>query len=176
MRRDVERPRTVARPALKCGAHHADAAADPASGGRAIGGLAIGALAERAGVTPEAVRYYEREGVIPPAARTGAGRYRTYGEADAERLRFVRRARDLGFSLGEVRELLALAAGERGRPCAEVNRIASAHLTTVDAKLAQLGALRAELARLVAACDRAAALADCSLLGALSGAPGPGVE
>jgi len=109
--------------------------------------------------------------VIPPAVRTGAGQYRTYGEADAERLRFVRRARDLGFSLGEVRELLALAAGDRGRPCAEVNRIASAHLATVDAKLAQLGELRAELARLVATCDRDAAPADCSLLGALSGVP-----
>ncbi|MDQ6926730.1 MAG: MerR family DNA-binding protein, partial [Candidatus Eremiobacteraeota bacterium] len=113
---------------------------------RASGALAIGALAARAGVTPEAVRYYEREGVIPPAVRTGAGRYRMYGEDDAERLRFVRRARDLGFSLGEVRELLALAAGEREHPCAEVNRIACAHLATVDAKLAQLGALRAELA------------------------------
>lgn len=148
-----------------------------ASAGSSRGGavapsaLTIGRLAAVAGVTPEAVRYYEREGVIPPAARTGAGRYRAYTNADAERLRFVRRARDLGFSLGEVRELLALAAGDRGRPCAEVNRIAGAHLAQVDAKLAQLGALRRELARLVAACDRDAPVADCSLLGALSGAP-----
>lgn len=137
--------------------------------------LTIGALAARAGVTPEAVRYYEREGVIPPAVRAGAGRYRAYTEADAERLRFVRRARDLGFRLDEVRELLALAAGDRGRPegrsCAEVNRIASAHLAQVDAKLAQLRAMRGELARLVAACDRDAAVTDCSLLGALSGVP-----
>lgn len=155
--------------AMRCTARHMQAAEN------ASARLAIGALAARAGVTPEAVRYYEREGVIPPAARAGPGQYRTYGEADAERLRFVRRARDLGFSLGEVRELLALAAGDRRRLCAEVNRIACAHLATVDAKLAQLGALRAELARLVAACHRDAALDDCSLLGALSGAPARGV-
>lgn len=85
----------------------------PAAEG-APGRFTVSALAARAGITPEAVRYYEREGVIPPATRTGAGRYRTYGEADAERLRFVRRARDLGFSLAEVRELLALAAEDRG--------------------------------------------------------------
>lgn len=141
-----------------------------ATGDLTIDALTIGALAAQAGVTPEAVRYYEREGVIPPAARTGAGRYRAYAPADAERLRFVRRARDLGFSLDTVRELLALAAGDGGRPCAEVNRIAGAHLAQVNAKLAQLRALRGELARLVAACDRDAPLAECSLLGALSGA------
>ena len=130
--------------------------------------LTIGELAAHAGVTPEAIRYYEREGVIPPAARGGAGHYRRYGAADAERLRFVRRARDLGFSLDEVRELLALAAEDPDRPCGEVNRIASAHLAQVEAKLAQLRALRAELGRLIAACDSNVALADCRLLGALN--------
>ena len=131
--------------------------------------LSIGALAEQTGVTPEAIRYYEREGVIPPATRTGAGSYRQYGTADAERLRFVRRARDLGFSLEEVRELLALASGDPNRPCGNVNQIAHAHLAQVDAKLAQLRALRRELNRLIASCDRDASLADCSLLTALSG-------
>jgi DNA-binding transcriptional MerR regulator len=133
--------------------------------------LTIGELAARTGVTSEAIRYYEREGVIPPASRAGAGSYRQYGIADAERLRFVRRARDLGFSLEEVRELLALAAGDRNRPCGDVNQIAHSHLAQVDAKLAQLRALRRELNRLIEACDRDAALADCSLLSALS-APG----
>ena len=131
--------------------------------------LTIGELAERAGVTAEAIRYYEREGVIPPAARGGAGRYRLYGVADAERLRFVRRARELGFSLEEVRELLALAADDPTRPCGEVNRIARTHLAQVEAKLAQLTALRTELHRLIDACDADVLLADCSLLGALSG-------
>ena len=130
--------------------------------------LTIGELAERTGVTPETIRYYEREGVIPPAPRTGAGGYRQYGTADAERLRFVRRARDLSFSLDEVRELLALAAGDPSRRCDDVNQIAHAHLAQVDAKLGQLRALRRELNRLIDACDRDASLADCSLLSALS--------
>ena len=130
--------------------------------------LTIGELAERTGVTAEAIRYYEREGVIPRASRTGAGSYRQYGPADAERLRFVRRARELGFSLDEVRELLTLAAGDPERPCGDVNQIAHTHLAQVDAKLAQLRALRRELNRLIEACDRDAPLADCSLLSALS--------
>lgn len=133
--------------------------------------LSIGELAIRAGVTPETIRYYEREGVIPRAERRGAGQYRRYATGDADRLRFVRRARDLGFSLDEVRELLDLAAGARGGPCAEVNRIARAHLAQVDAKLAQLASLRAELDRLVVACDRDAAAAGCTLLSALGSAP-----
>jgi DNA-binding transcriptional MerR regulator len=133
--------------------------------------LTIGELAARTGVTAETIRYYEREGVIPPAERRGSGQYRRYAAADAERLRFVRRARDLGFSLDEVRELLDLAAGQRGGPCAEVNRMARAHLAQVDVKLAQLAALRTELGRLVASCDRGGAVANCSLLSALSGAP-----
>lgn len=130
--------------------------------------LTIGELAQRTGVTPEAIRYYEREGVIPPASRVGAGSYRQYGAADAQRLRFVRRARDLGFSLDEVRELLTLAAGDPNKPCDDVNQIAHAHLAQVDAKLKQLRALRRELNRLIDACDRDAALVDCSLLSALS--------
>lgn len=159
--RDARRRTTPMRQPTARAARDDEAASTP---------LTIGRLAAAAGVTPEAVRYYEREGVIPPAARTGAGRYRAYTDADAERLRFVRRARTLGFSLDEVRELLGLAA-DRGHPCAEVNRIAGAHLAQVDAKLAQLRALRRELARLVAACDRDAGIADCTLLGALSGTP-----
>lgn len=132
-------------------------------------GLTIGELAARTGVTAEAIRYYEREGVVPPAARGGAGRYRRYGEADAERLRFIRRARDLGFSLDEVRGLLALADGDPARPCDDVNRIARAHLAQVDAKLAQLGALRAELEGVIEACGGVVPVAECRILGALAG-------
>ena len=142
----------------------APAAAAPAEG------LTIGGLAARTGVTPEAIRYYEREGVVPPAARAGSGQYRRYGEADAERLRFIRRARDLGFSLDEVRGLLALAEGDPGRPCEDVNRIARAHLAQVDAKLAQLAALRAELDRVIGACGGVVPVGECRILGALSDA------
>ena len=143
-------------------------ASGDASRGRSSG-LRIGELAAQAGVTAEAVRYYEREGVVPRAAREGPGRYREYGSADVERLRFIRRARDLGFSLDEVRELLAMADGNPGRPCTDVNRIARAHLEQVDAKLAQLAALRAELDRVINACDGVVSVANCRILGALNG-------
>lgn len=134
--------------------------------------VTIGELAEQAGVTAEAVRYYEREGVIPPARRGGAGRYRRYTGADVQRVRFIRRARDLGFSLDEVRGLLGLAEGALDAPCADVMRIARAHLAEVDLKLRQLGQLRTELARIVEACDDSAPIAECRVLGALSGTNG----
>ncbi|HEX5829385.1 MAG TPA: helix-turn-helix domain-containing protein [Gemmatimonadaceae bacterium] len=132
--------------------------------------LTIGELARRTGVSAETIRYYEREGVVPPASRAGAGRYRRYVAADAERLRFVRRARELGFGLDEVRELLALAAGDPRRPCDEVDRIALAHLRAVEAKLAELARLRDELVRVIASCRGGDAVAACRILGAL-GAP-----
>ena len=132
--------------------------------------LTIGELATRSGVTPEAIRYYEREGVVPRATRSGAGRYRYYGDSDVERLLFIRRARELGFSLNEVRELLALADQRPNRPCNDVNRIARAHREQVDAKLARLTALRAELDRVISECHGVVPLADCRILGALSGA------
>src|SRR5688572_27442780 len=98
--------------------------------------LVIGELAARAGTTPETIRYYERVGVLPRPARSGGGRYRMYGSSDVERLTFVRRARELGFSLDEVRELLQLADHPE-RPCTDVDRLARAHLGAVDAKLNQ---------------------------------------
>lgn len=131
--------------------------------------LTIGELATRTGVSPEAIRYYEREGVVPTALRGGPGRYRQYGETDAERLRFIRRARELGFSLDEVRELLTLAAGSPNQPCTDVNRIARVHLAQVDAKLAQLSLLRKELDRVIGECEGVVPVADCRILGALSG-------
>jgi DNA-binding transcriptional MerR regulator len=133
-------------------------------------GLAIGELAACTGVTAETIRYYEREGVIPAAARRGAGRYRRYEARDAERLRFVRRARDLGFSLDEVRELLALAARDSGDQCENVGSIARAHLAQVNEKIAHLLALQAELTHVVGACRGGAGQPGCGILGALSGA------
>lgn len=147
----------------------ASGAAAAAEGRATPGTLTIGELATCTGVTPETIRYYEREGVIPRAERHGAGQYRRYGARDAARLRFVRRTRDLGFSLAEVRELLDLANGEGAGPCVEVNRIARSHLAQVDAKLAQLAALRAELGHLVRVCERGDTVVGCGLLNALSG-------
>lgn len=129
----------------------------------------IGELAEATGVTRETIRFYERVGVLPRPARTGAGDYRRYTRADTERVRFVRRARDLGFDLDEVRGLLALAAGDQARSCAEVNVVARLHLAQVDEKLARLTALRAELSRLIRSCTRDVVIANCTLLNALNG-------
>ena len=128
----------------------------------------IGELATQTGVSVEAIRFYEREGVIPRAARGGAGRYRRYDTADAERLRFVRHARELGFSLDNVRELLSLAGGGPTRHCTDVNRIARSHLAEVESKLARLTALRVELQRLIRECDEIVPVAECRILAALS--------
>jgi Zn(II)-responsive transcriptional regulator len=133
------------------------------------GGLAIGELAARTGVTAETIRYYERVGVIPAAVRNGSGQYRRYADADTARLRFIRRARDLGFSLDEVRGLLALAEGSPDHSCAEVNRIATVHLAQVEDKLAQLARLRDELERVLASCGGVELpVAECGILAALS--------
>ena len=131
-------------------------------------GLLIGELAGLTGVTPETIRYYERERVIPRAKRGGSGRYRRYDRADADRLRFVKRARDLGFSLDDVRELLALAESDPSKPCGDVGQIARAHIAAVTEKIARLKKLRRELAVLTADCDPAAAVAECKLLSALN--------
>ena len=133
--------------------------------------LVIGELAARTGTTPEAIRYYERVGVLSPPERRGAGRYRRYGPADVERLGFVRRARELGFSLDEVRELLGLA-DQPERSCAEVDQLARAHLAAVNEKIAHLAALRTELERVIGNCQGGLVVADCRILAAL-GEPAP---
>jgi DNA-binding transcriptional MerR regulator len=136
------------------------------------GSLTIGALAARTGVTAETIRYYERVGVLPRPSRRAAGPthagYRRYGPADVSRLAFVHRARELGFSLDEVRQLLSLAR-DPARPCAEVDALARAHLAKVDAKLAELAALRAELGLVISKCRGGMDVAECRILGALGG-------
>ena len=131
-------------------------------------GLSIGALADLTGVTPEAIRFYEREGIMPAPVRRGTGRYRRYGSVDVERLRFVRRARDLDFSLEDIRELMALASSQSGQPCSDVRSVAHDHLARVDARLAQLSRLRDKLATLVRDCDTGNSINDCALVRALN--------
>jgi DNA-binding transcriptional MerR regulator len=128
----------------------------------------IGELAAQTGCTPEAVRFYERDGVLPGAERRGGGRYRRYSAADVERVRFLKRARDLGFSLAEVRELMALAASDPQRPCAEVDALARAHLARVEEKIAQLTSLRDELRQVIQGCRGGLGIGDCRILSALS--------
>lgn len=98
--------------------------------------IAIGAVSKHTGTNVETIRYYERVGLLPAPARSSGG-YRLYGTDHVKRLNFIRRARVLGFSLAEVRRLLALA-DQRRRPCAEVRGVAAAHLEVVKGKIADL--------------------------------------
>lgn len=107
-------------------------------------------LARRTGCNLETVRYYEKVGLLPEPPRTEKG-YRSYKSGHERRLRFVMRARELGFSLDEVRTLLRLV-GERDQPCAEASRLASIHLADVQAKIADLRRMEAALAEAVARC------------------------
>jgi DNA-binding transcriptional MerR regulator len=127
--------------------------------------IGIGSLAKRAGVGIDTVRYYERAGLLAPSGRLASG-YRRYTELELARLRFIRRAQALGFTLNEVRELLALSAR---RDVARVKRSAQAKLVAVDKKIAALEKVRAGLATLVAACPGHGRAADCPILKALGG-------
>lgn len=127
--------------------------------------LTIGKLAAATGVNIETIRYYERAGLIAAPART-TGNYRAYAPADVARLRFIKRTRDLGFSLEQVRALLGIAR-ERERDCRTVDAIAIQHLAEVDRKIADLKALRRELADAVASCA-GGTVAECRILEAFS--------
>ena len=112
--------------------------------------LSIGALSQHTGVHIETIRYYERIKMFAAPPRTGGGR-RVYGERHRRTLGFIRRARDLGFNLNEIRALLDL--DEPGRAsCAEVREIANRHLANVRAKLADLARLEAVLSETVGQC------------------------
>lgn len=123
--------------------------------------MKIGELAKATGTKIETVRFYEKAGLLPAPARTDAN-YRSYGKAHLQRLSFVRRARDLGFSLDAVRELLALA-DDRSKPCGAVDAIASGHLAEVERKIADLAAMRDELRRVIGSCQRDT-VADCKII------------
>lgn len=125
----------------------------------------IGALAEATDTKVETVRYYERIGLLPEPART-AGNYRAYTSEHLARLSFVRRARDLGFTLDQIRELLGFADQEDNDCCA-VDAVARDHLADIDRKISDLKALRRELNGLLSQCRRGT-IADCRIIGALS--------
>lgn len=127
--------------------------------------MGIGTLAKRGGVGIDTVRYYERSGLLAPSQRLASG-YRRYTPLELARLRFIRRAQALGFTLSEVRELLALSAK---RDVARVKRSAQAKLEHVDQKIAALQKIREGLATLVAACPGHGRAADCPILQALGG-------
>jgi MerR family copper efflux transcriptional regulator len=129
--------------------------------------LSIGTVAERAGVGIDTIRYYEREGLMPEPARRASG-YRVYDESAVQRLRFIRRAKELGFTLAEIGELLALSA-DRDRGVAGVRRRAEARLEAVEQRLRELRRVQRGLKQLIDACPGHGDLAGCPILRALSG-------
>ena len=112
--------------------------------------MTIGGLSAATGVNVETIRYYERTRLLPAPPRSPGGR-RLYGRADVARLRFVRRSRLLGFTLDEIRRLLALSEGG-SRSCAEVRTLALAHLAEVRARIADLRRMEATLAEAASRC------------------------
>jgi Hg(II)-responsive transcriptional regulator len=127
--------------------------------------LTIGKVARRAGVGVETVRFYEREGLVAAPARKKSG-YRQYGEDVVTRLRFIRRAKELGFSLREIRELLALRL-ERGACSADVKKRAEAKIADIEAKIRDLQRTRDVLRKLTDACPDHGPVSDCPILEAL---------
>ena len=126
--------------------------------------LGIGQLAERGGVGIDTVRYYERNGLLAPRDRLTSG-YRRYGELEVARLRFIRRAQALGFTLKEIKDLLALSAQ---RDVGRVKRSAQAKLRDVETRIADLVRVRDGLATLIDACPGHGRSADCPILRALT--------
>jgi DNA-binding transcriptional MerR regulator len=126
--------------------------------------LGIGQLAKRGGVRVDTLRYYERNGLLAARSRLASG-YRRYGEVELARLRFIRRAQALGFTLKEIKQLLAVSAQ---RDVARVKRSAQTKLKDVQARIAALERVRDGLATLVAACPGHGRAAGCPILRALT--------
>lgn len=132
-----------------------------------MGSLTIGQLADQTGVSVETVRFYERRGLIEDPPRRPSG-YRQYPLATVERISFIRRAKELGFSLDEIGELLRL----RSRPAGnreEVWAKTRAKIVDIDRKLADLSRMRTSLQELADACARGDVTEDCPILAALDG-------
>jgi len=127
--------------------------------------LGIGQLARRAGVAIDTIRYYERSHLLDPATRLASG-YRRYGERELKRLRFIRRAKALGFTLDEIRGLLTLS---EQRDVAVVKQAAQAKLTDIEQRIAELQRIRRGLRTLLAVCPGHGRSEACPILNALSG-------
>lgn len=123
--------------------------------------LTIGGMAKKTGAKVQTIRYYEQIGLMPEPGRTAGGQ-RRYGDAELDRLSFIRHARQLGFSLDTIRELLDLS-DYPNRPCDEADAIARRQLKQVEQRIARLEALRTELERMVHECS-GGRMADCRVL------------
>lgn len=132
--------------------------------------LTIGQLARLGGVGVETVRFYERQGLLAEPARKESG-YRQYAEDVVARLRFIRRAKDLGFSLKEIAELLALRF-ESDTSCAEVREKAAAKIADIEAKIESLQRMKAALMTVTSQCSGRGPTSECPILDALDGEEG----
>ena len=132
---------------------------------RRSGDFTIGSLSRRTAVNIETIRYYERAGLMPAPPRTSGG-HRLYGSDHERRLKFIRRSRELGFSVDEVRALLGLVDG--GYTCGEVQALTLKHLAEVRKKVADLQRLEATLADISSRCE-GGKLPDCPVVEALLG-------
>jgi MerR family copper efflux transcriptional regulator len=126
------------------------------------GSMTVGVLAEQAGVKVDTIRYYERHGLLPKPPRTNSG-YRTFTHASVERLKFIKQAQALGFTLNEVKQLLALRFGP-GMTCTDVRNRAQAKLAEIQQKIDSLHAMKRALRQLVSACAAEGPASECSFL------------
>ena len=128
--------------------------------------LTISKAATNAGVGVETIRFYERKGLIEQPSKPIERGFRLYPEETVARVRFIRQAQEIGFSLREIEELLSLRA-DPSADCSDVRGRATAKLAEVDRKMKQLGRIRSALNELIAACPGRGALRVCSIMGSL---------
>lgn len=126
--------------------------------------MRIGELARATGTKVETIRYYEREGILPAADRTDSN-YRDYSGDHLAALAFVRRARELGFSMAQVRQLLALSDHD-DKPCDDVDRLVEQQLADIERKIADLSLLRDELSQMARSC-KGERIGDCRIVDSL---------
>lgn len=128
--------------------------------------LTTSRLAKHVDVNPETIRYYEREGLLEPPARLPSG-YRIFPDSSVQRIRFIKRAQKLGFSLQEIKELLSMRQERTGRECAQVKRLASEKLVEIDRKIQTLTSMRSVLKKLENQCPGSGPLSGCPIVESL---------
>lgn len=128
--------------------------------------MKIGELAKRSGCSVQAIRYYEKEGLIPLAPRT-EGNFRLYGSPALEKLSFIKNCRALDLTLGEIKHLISLQ-NSPGKPCESVNEMIDTHLQIVETRINELANLQRDLSRLRQKCEQSRSIDQCGILNELS--------
>jgi len=131
-------------------------------------GLKSSALAELGGVNLQTIRYYEREGLLPAPPRLRSG-YRVFPETSVHRIRFIKRAQELGFSLAEVRDLLSIQI-DPAKECSDVQRLAKAKVADIEAKIRTLQSMKRVLSKLAEACPGSGPSSECPILESIDAA------